>query len=159
MNDKPEFAQIWFVCKHCEKRNFPFGEREVSLPRTEKHVCEFCGKSELYTWLDSVSKFELARKNCGLSPQPDSDVTETIHKLEERMAQLEERDSRRKLELDTLNQQLILEQNARSIHEKEIAKLRAFQERYEKDILTLETLIEVKEIQKEQKEKFQVDNR
>ncbi len=39
-----------FTCEKCLKKNFPYGNQGMDVPRYEVHPCEYCGFISSYTW-------------------------------------------------------------------------------------------------------------
>ncbi len=101
---------------------------------------------------------EAARKSVGLDTIPSNEVS-TVRRIEDKISRLEESQSKLQLEVDMLDKQLELERKTRALLETEIAKSRAFQDRFESALVTLESMIELKEIQKTDKDKFQEENK
>jgi hypothetical protein len=81
-----------------------------------------------------------------------------IQRIEERVKRLEEKSSKQDLDNKMLKEELNLERKRSEILENEAAKARAFQERYEKAIVMLESLIEKKQFEKADNERFQQEN-
>jgi len=149
-----ETAIIQYECPNCKSFSLPNGQYLTTLPYVGYVKCPYCSYEDYEAiWTDSNIHSEMIRKKYRLNQNEDSE------KLINRISRLEEKSSKLENENRIFRQTLNIERHARDLLEKEIAESRAFRERYERDLVTLESLIELKTIKKTDEDKFQEANK
>lgn len=149
-----ETAILQYICKSCKKHSYPRGQDLIKLPYVGYVRCPYCCYEDNEAiWTDSNIHSEMIKKIYKLNANED------YEKLIVRISRLEEKYSKLENENMIFRQALKIERRARGLLEKEIAESRAFRERYEKDFVMLESLIELKTLQNRDKDKFQEENK
>lgn len=79
--------------------------------------------------------------------------------MEERLKRIEEKFAKQELEVSTLKKDLEVQRKRNDMLESEIQKTREFRQHYEGQLGLLDILIEKREFEKQDKAKFQEENR
>ena len=128
--NQAEAGVLHGTCEKCGHFWYPFGKNRTPVPHRTVVKCPACGLEQEKSWSDSLSERKFKEKKLA-----STDIEKRLSDLEKRLALVEQSHSTQKQVVD-------IETKRRELVESDIAEIKKWVEKREKDFQEIEELAE-----------------